>query len=341
MSIPSPPADEGSPVAAPTISRVKERLFAPTRDAMPASSAGPVFGRHFFRLLRENSGGYFLLLFMGIGLGLFLLGLAGNFGRKGLVADGDPRFFWVAMLIGAIMILASLQALRSLLTPNANRERIGPKSEPWTWDHPWRKEWMARDYADGTSTVLGRLMLFTVTILATLAARSEPSCLFTGVAIGFGLASLLVVYDALRRLSHWLRFRHPVVIWSAIPTFQGEMLAGRIAYARPVRATAPPRVMLRCVREDWLEPVGEKGSRSLQPFAIYRETHEIPLPGKDPLESIDFAFEVPHDQPGTNLATEKATYWQVVVDVPLAGPDLETVFLAPIYQRGRRQGHGT
>lgn len=340
MSTPSRPADEDIPLAAPTaptISREKVRLFAPTRDSVSAPGAGPLFGRGFFRRLRENTGGYFLLLFTGIGVGLFLLGLANALGPDG--ADGEESLLSRAapMLIGSIFILGSLQMLLSLLAPTVNRKRIGPGSQPWTWDHPWRKEWMARDYAGGTNTVLGRLVLIPVTGLATLASLSEPNCLFFGVAIGFGLISLLVVYDALKKLSHWLRFRHPVVIWSSIPTFQGEMLAGRVAYARPVRAAAPPRVTLRCVREDWLEPVGDKNSRSLQPFAVYRETHEIPLPGKDPLESIDFAFEVPYDQPGTDLTAEKPVYWQIVASVPLTGPDLETVFLAPVYQQKPRK----
>ena len=67
------------------------------------------------------------------------------------------------------------------------------------------------------------------------------------------------------------------------------------------------------------------------------ETREIPLPGKDPLESIDFAFEIPYDQPGTDLTAEKPAYWQIVASVPLTGPDLETVFLAPVYQHKPRK----
>lgn len=337
MSIPLRPTDQGIPVATPTISREKERLFAPARDTVPAPGAGPLFGRRFFRQLRENTGGYFLLLFTGIGVGLFLMGLTNTLGQDAMESDTSLLSRAVPMLIGSIFILGSLQMLVSLLAPEINRERVGPAAEPWTWDHPWRKEWMARDYASGSNSILGRLVVIPVTGLATTAALSEPSCVFTAVASGFGAVSVLVVYDALRRLIQWLRFRHPVVIWSSIPTFQGETLAGRIAYARPVRATAPPRVTLRCVREDWLEPVGPKQSRSLQPFAVYRETHEVPLPGKDALEWIDFAFEVPYDQPGTDLAAEKPTYWQVVVYVPLAGPDLETVFLAPVYQHKPRK----
>jgi hypothetical protein len=60
-----------------------------------------------------------------------------------------------------------------------------------------------------------------------------------------------------------------------------------------------------------------------------------------PLDYLDFGFDVPSDLLGTKLATQEAVYWQVQAIVPVAGPDLETVFLAPVYRRtqgGRRKG---
>lgn len=338
MATPSPPPDEGNPFAPPVpgISHEKVRLLVPTRDSVPEPSAGPVFGRHFFRLLRENTGGYFLLLFTAIGMGLVFLGAVRLLGRT----PGEEEGFLsdtAILLIGAVLVFGPLQMLKSLLAPTPNRQRVGPGREPWTWDHPWRKEWMARDYAGRRSPLLGQLALFALTGLVVLFARSEGNCAAAGIALVFVLASGWVVYGWVKRLVHWLRFRDPVVIWRSIPTFQGETLAGRIAFARPVHATASPLVTLRCVRDTWMEPVGDKASRVLQPYAVYRDTREIPLPGDEPFESIDFAFEVPVDPPGTNLAAEKPTYWQVVVSVPLAGPDLETVFLAPVYARPPRK----
>ena len=50
-----------------------------------------------------------------------------------------------------------------------------------------------------------------------------------------------------------------------------------------------------------------------------------------PLDFVDFTFDVPQGLPGTDLTKPEAVYWQVQVIVPLFGPDLETVFLAPIY----------
>ena len=80
---------------------------------------------------------------------------------------------------------------------------------------------------------------------------------------------------------------------------------------------------------------GDEGRANLQPVAIYRETREIPLPGDpgEPLDILSFSFKTPADLPGTNLMKENPVYWQVVVNVPVAGPDLEVAFLAPIYKK--------
>ena len=51
------------------------------------------------------------------------------------------------------------------------------------------------------------------------------------------------------------------------------------------------------------------------------------------MTSFPIAIEVPADQPGTDLSKDECTYWQVAVSVPVTGPDLEAVFLVPIYER--------
>jgi len=51
------------------------------------------------------------------------------------------------------------------------------------------------------------------------------------------------------------------------------------------------------------------------------------------MTSFPIAVDVPAGQPGTDLSKNECTYWQVVVTVPLAGPDVEAMFLVPIYDR--------
>jgi hypothetical protein len=240
------------------------------------------------------------------------------------------------MAFGAVFFLVPMRMLQIVLT-GAEKKRRGRTSrkEPWTADHPWRREWMPPDYSGGGSgTVLGRVAVLALIGLFNL-ALAAPSWVARIIILAFDLLGLLILYDSLHKLTQWLRFRHPVVTWTTFPAFLGGRLEGRISFARPVRATGPPKVTLRCVSDERV--AGGSGSQveQFRPFALYQETREAPRiadPG-EPLDCVDFGFDVPDDLPGTDLLKEKATYWQVCLDVPIAGPNLETVFLAPVYRR--------
>lgn len=336
--MPITPPNQDTESAESAISRSKEKIFAPPRSSVPPPGARSVFGRGFFRLLRANPGGCALLFMMGVGSAIFLFGLAGTFGpyKDGLRENGDPRFFLAMMAFGSVFFLVALRILQIMLTEAANKERKrGSTAQPWTWDYPWRRDWMPPDYSGSSSgTVLGR-----VAFLAMLgmfnAVWASPSWLLKGIVSLFDLIGLAVLYDSFQKLYQWLRFRRPVMIWGTFPAFLDERLEGRIAFARGVRAAGPPKLTLRCVRDEWTDVgTGDDHRRELQPHSVYRQTQEIPLPGApgEPLDAIDFSFDLPAGN-GTDLTKDEAVYWQVVVNVPLPGPNFEAVFLAPVYKR--------
>lgn len=317
---------------------MKERIIAPPRSAVPVPGAGSAFGRGFFRNLRAaGGGGCFLLFFMSIGAGLFLFGVAGTFGpyKEGLRENGDPRFFLAAMAMGSVFFLVALRMLQLALTGAQNERRPrGDAKEPWTWDHPWSTRWMKPDYTgSGAGTVLGRVAFLALLGIFNVAWASD-SLLFKIIVSIFDLFGLLIVYDSVQKIVQWIRIRQPVVIWSQVPAFLGERLEGRIAFARRVAAQGPAKLTLRCVEDDWVDrPASDNsgGTRELQPFAVYKAEQEFELSGDS--DVVDFAFDLPKDQPGTNLAKAEAVYWQVLVSVPVVGPDLEAVFLAPVYRK--------
>ena len=49
--------------------------------------------------------------------------------------------------------------------------------------------------------------------------------------------------------------------------------------------------------------------------------------------SFDLELDIPADLVGTDLSAREAVYWQIVVNVPLSGPDLDAIFLAPVYKK--------
>jgi hypothetical protein len=319
---------------------MKERVIAPPRSSTPVPGSGSVFGRGFFRNLRETGGGgCFLLFFMSIGAGLFLFGLAGTFGpyKEGLRGENnDPRTFLGAMAMGAVFFLVALRMFQIVLTGARNEgRRKGDAKQPWTWDHPWSTEWMKPDYTGtGAGTVLGRVAFLALLGLFNVAWMSGM-LLFKIIIVVFDLFGLLILYDSLQKVLTWIRVRQPVAIWPRVPAaFLGERLEGRIAFARRVAAQGPAKVTLRCVKDEWVErPASDRSAatRELQPFAVYKEEREVALSGDS--DVLDFAFDLPGNQPGTDLARVEAVYWQVLVDVPVLGPNIEAVFLAPVYRK--------
>jgi hypothetical protein len=294
-----------------------------------------VFGRSFFRRFRGLGwvAGLFLI-FLAVGTAIFLLGLAGTIGpyKEALRENNVPRTFLGAMAFGTVFILVTLRMLQVALAGEGGPERPPRKErkEPWTWDHPWSTSWMAPDGVHGGGSVLGRVAFFAMVALFNAAWSSGEPFLYFILAF-LDLIALLVLYDTVRKVYQSVRFRTPVVVWETIPVFPGNPLRGRIAFPRDMRATGPTRLALRCVRDEQVSP----GPANQQPFAIYRETREVPLPGDpgEPLDILSFSFDVPRDLPGTNLMKNEPVYWQVVVGVPVAGPDLEVAFLAPVYQK--------
>jgi len=342
MPIAMPPPDEGT---APSVSREKSRIMAPPRSAVPVPGAGRAFGRDFFRRLRQEPAGCFLLFFCFFGLALASFGVAGTFGpyRDSLRQSGDPRFFYAAMAFGGVFFLVALRMLQVMLTGVGNAMRRqgarGPKQRPWEWDYPWRPRGMRPDYtADTGGTLLGRVAFFALVGLFNV-AWTAPSWLLKGIVALFDLLGLLILYDSLVQVVNWLRFRQPEVAWTTFPARLGGELAATVRFPRALRPAGAAKATLRCVRDEWTERRTQDGEqRELEPHACYVETREIALPGGGErlrslrLRSLDIRFEVPADLPGTDLGKEEAVYWQLLVQVPLTGPDFETVFLAPVYR---------
>ena len=331
---PSSPEEAPAPPAS-TVSREKVELRILPRNSIQGSRRRPVFGRGFFRRFVSLGGAALVYLaLLGIGAALFLFGLAGTAGpyEEALRGRLTPRGYLYAMGIGVVFFLLVLRALQVDLNrrwkgPERPRDK-GERKEPWNWDYPWSTSWMAPDGEIVDVSTLGLVTFFAFVALSNaLWLSGEP---FFYVFLAFlDLLALAILAGVLRKLFQAVRFRRPVVIWEEIPVHPGGALKGRIAFPRDVRATGPARLTLRCVREQ------RDGAEDNDVFAVYRETREIPLPGEpgEPLDVLSFSFQVPRDLPGTSLVKKEPIYWQVVAEVPVAGPDLEVAFLAPVYQK--------
>ena len=313
-------------------SRERSRLYAPPRAALRVAGEGSTFGRGFLRMMRESQGGgCMLLFFIAVGTGIFLFGAAGTWGpyKDGLRANGDPRFFLAMMAFGTVFSLVALRMLQIVLNSARQEGRgrsRGNRKRPWESDHPWRPEGQGPDYAGnsggfllGLIAFLGLLGLFNMVFL------SPSPWLLRGIVLFFDLFGLLLLLDALRKAWQALRHGRPRMRWTTFPAFLGDRLEAVFLIRPALRPRGPVKATLRCI-----EDAG--GGEALEPFVIYQQIREIDG-GGDVLRELPVAFDIPPDLPGTRLDRAQATYWQVFLQVPVTGPDFETVFLAPVYAR--------
>lgn len=320
-------------------SRERTPLAAPPRSAMPEQGSPGAFGRGFVRRFRDANAGFFLV-FLTVGAAIFLFGLAGTVGpyAAGLRAGNDPRSFLGVMAFGTVFFLIALRMMQIALTGaehGRKSRRRADAEHPWTVDHPWRPEGMAPDGSAPGGAILGHVAILSFIGLMNLALSSNNWVVW-GLVLLFDLFGLLLLYDALVKVFQALRLARPRVRWTTFPAFLGERLEGAFTTRRPLAATGPARVTLRCV-----EDKGGGGPDSVaEPFVIYTQIGDFPGGGRpgERVDTVRFGFELPDDLPRTHLLRQEAVYWQVVVEVPLAGPDFTAVFLAPVYARPEAAG---
>lgn len=317
-----------------TVSREKVKLGIPPLATVLRPGEGSVFGRGVFRrLIGLGWSALVYLALLAIGISIFLFGLAGMTGpyEQALQRSYGELAYRIVLGFGAVFFLLVLRALQVELNRRRGKpvrpQRKGASKEPWTWDHPWSTTWMPPVGEDADSSILGRVTFFAVVALCNFLWLTGERFFYLFVTL-LDLLALFILYRLLRKGVQSVRFRTPVVIWEEIPVHHGALLQGRIAFPRDVRAMGPTRLTLRCVQED-------RKAADRDVYAIYRETREIPLPGEpgEPLDVLDFSFKIPRDLPGNGLLKKEPVYWQVAVEVPVAGPDFEAAFLAPVYSK--------
>ena len=317
-----------------TVSREKVKLGIPPLASVLRPGEGSAFGRGFLRrLIGLGPSALPYLALLAIGIGIFLFGLAGTAGpyEEALQRSYSELTYRIVLGFGAVFFLLVLRALQVELNRRRGKpvrpDRKGAGKEPWTWDHPWSATWMPPVGRAADSSLLGRVTFFAVVALCNALWLTGMRFFHVFVTL-LDLLALFILYRLLRKGVQSVRFRTPVVIWEEIPVHPGGHLQGRIAFPRDVRAMGPTRLTLRCVQEN-------QAAQDLDVYAIYRETREVPLPGEpgEPLDVLGFSFRVPRDEPGNALLRKEPVYWQLVVNVPVAGPDFEAAFLAPVYSK--------
>lgn len=207
----------------------------------------------------------------------------------------------------------------------------GTGEAPWTSDHPWRLKGQGPDYwPEERFNVIGRVSAIVAVVVLHIVLASMDVA--SGWLMILDLVGLVFALDLFNRF-YQSRYGRLTLWWSKVPFFTGERLDA-VLIARPaLEPIGPVLAILRCVRDERALRQSTEGEEVVfEPLVIYRQTAEFHVPGEQ-MKKQPLSFEIPADLPGTDLAPDDATYWQIAVQIPLMSHIMETVFLAPVYRR--------
>ncbi|MEO8432148.1 MAG: hypothetical protein ABI592_11615 [Acidobacteriota bacterium] len=316
------------------------RLWAEFTDPGPAGDT-PVFLKKYAEGFVPGCMG---LPFLGAGILIVVL-LSSRF-------DPSNKKTYFPILFGAVFMLAGLfvttLGVKTVIRKSGGRAPRGGAA--WTSDNDWDPAGaIPEDSAGGFQAVVGRLVLFLfvglMNILWTVPMPPGARVIVSLVVGLFDLIALLVLFDTLRKMVQAVRVGTPRLAWRTFPSFTGSRFEAVFQTTRAMRPTGPPRVTLRRIeqRSSAASDDADEAPRSrtagsaasMQAYEAWSSEKTLPDFGQGTMTSFPIAIDVPAREPGTDLSKDDCTYWQIVVHVPVAGPDIEAVFLVPIYERPR------
>ncbi|HEX3527962.1 MAG TPA: hypothetical protein VH988_12930 [Thermoanaerobaculia bacterium] len=217
---------------------------------------------------------------------------------------------------------------RSSLGTAGLRTAPGNRQEPWTTDG-WNPAGQEPEYSViQRGPLLSRVIALAVIAIANLALLTH-SHLLENLVVLLDLLGVSILFDLLLRI--WRDVRRTRLRWTTLPVFPGGRLQGMLILRPVLEPIGAVRTVLRCVRDQ--RGAAEAGGEApLEPTILYQQISEIPIPvEQEKLRTLNLAFTIPPDLPGTDLSQDEATYWQVALRIPVVGPDFEAAFLAPVY----------
>ncbi|HVG08729.1 MAG TPA: hypothetical protein VNM67_13565 [Thermoanaerobaculia bacterium] len=222
----------------------------------------------------------------------------------------------------------------SLLEESLERQRLYIPTRSASPADPWQPKGQMPDYTPKDR----QAMPVRVAVLAVIAALNlllpSASPALGTVILLVDVAGLIVLFDTLNKLWYAFWRRPPLLRWTRFPAHTGEQLEALLVARPALEVIGPVLAVLRCVRDEVVEGEGRV------PMQVYSQTAEFDFPGER-LKEVALSFELPSEVPGTELDREDAVYWQIAVRIPVIGPDLELVYLAPVYARDEPTVGGT
>jgi hypothetical protein len=210
-------------------------------------------------------------------------------------------------------------------------------SDPWLYDHHWRREGIAFSAFDDMLKRLLAAMMWTVflTPFGWVGMNVRGAWPFL-VAVGiFGLLGLIFWFRWAQMLLDLLRYGNSFLAYEEFPFALGGILRARLRSPHHVSEIDELTLTLRCVQEKYV--TSGTGSNRQTNVVCYELYSDVATFDRDRLtglagNDIPVEFRIPADQPTTSLAATPPIYWEIEASGKSKGVDYEALFLVPVYK---------
>ena len=216
--------------------------------------------------------------------------------------------------------------MSQILQESLERQRLYVSTRSASPAAPWNPKGQMPDYTPPDRHAMPFRLAALVVIGALNVFLPSASPALEILILLVDAVGLIILFDTLNKLWYAFWRRPPLLRWTTFPAHTGGRLEALLVVRPALEVIGPVLAVLRCVRDEMVEEEG--GVRV--PMQIYSQTAEFDFPG-ELLKEVALTFEIPPDQPGTDMDRDDAVYWQIAVRIPVIGPDLELVYLAPVY----------
>lgn len=288
-----------------------------------------------------SSAGMFLfgLPFLGVGIWATLAG------TKTIPIDPAKLHapHWVLAVFGGVFALAGVMLWslggRQWRANRRKRDSLANKSrDPALADYAWNPRGFTPPRWSRAAKTLGGVIFFAIFLsIFNWWAFFTPSPWLLKAIVGlFNLILIFVAWQAGMVLGRTLKFGPSQMEFAKFPFRPGETAVLRWRVPNGISRITKGTFTLRCV-EEWYEVSGsgKNRSRTLVQEQVWRATgHVGELRGLLPGKTEELQFDIPADTPSTSLSGDKTVFWELAVDLDLAGLDFKETYMVPVYRAG-------
>jgi hypothetical protein len=279
----------------------------------------------------------FGLPFFGVGLWATLAGLK-------LIPLDESKLqapHWVLAAFGAVFAFGGLMLWGMGWKQHQATQRRGNwgANDPALADYPWDERgftpprWSRAAKAIG-ATVFVALFL---SMFNWWAFFANGPWMLKAIVILFDLLLAYLIWQTAMLIGRTLKFGPSRVEFARFPYRPGESVSLHWRVPEGMTRLTKGTFTLRCV-EEWYEQTGSGKNRSRH---LVQETRWSGVGHLDqpqdiqPGKSEELRFDIPADAPGTVLSRRdiKPVFWELVMDLDLAGLDFKETYLVPVYRK--------